>query len=113
MQAPLVCARRGVCRAKICYGGAQAPPPFDLQLQQPSIDRSARDHVMIDVYYWSTPHGHKLTIFLEEAAYPYNFKPVTIGKGEHSKAESLGVSSNTRIPGVVEQTTPGGGKPIA
>src|SRR3954471_15804951 len=113
MQAALACAPSGVCRAKICYGGAQALPPFNLQLTAVSIDRSARDHVMIDVYYWTTPNGHKITIFLEEAGLPYNIKPVNIGKGEQFKAEFLAVSPNNRIPAVVDQAPAGGGKPIA
>src|SRR6476619_119577 len=113
MQAPLVCAPRGVCRAKICYGGAHAPPPFDLPLQQSSIDRSARDHVMIDVYYWTTPNGHKITIFLEEAGLPYNVIPINIGKGEQFKAEFLAVSPNNRIPAIVDHERGGGGKPIS
>ena len=37
---------------------------------------------MIDLYYWTTPNGHKITIFLEEASVPDNIKPVNIGKGE-------------------------------
>src|SRR5436190_9402038 len=113
MQASLACAPRGVCRAEICYGGAQAPPPFDLQLQQSSIDRSARDHVMIDVYYWTTPNGHKITIFLEEAGLPYNIIPINIGKGEQFKAEFLAVSPNNRIPALVDHAPADGGKPIS
>src|SRR6478736_3636731 len=113
MQAPLVCAPRGVCRAKICYGGAQAPPPFDLPLQQPSIDRSARDHVMIDVYYWTTPNGHKITIFLEEAGLPYNIKPINIGKGDQFKPEFLKISPNNRIPAIVDNDPADGGAPIS
>ena len=68
---------------------------------------------MIDVYYWTTPNGHKITIFLEEAGLPYNIKPVNIGKGEQFKAEFLAVSPNNRIPAVVDQAPAGGGKPIA
>ena len=68
---------------------------------------------MIDVYYWTTPNGHKITIFLEEAGLPYNIKPVNIGKGEQFKAEFLAVSPNNRIPAMVDQAPAGGGKPIA
>src|SRR6266566_4094153 len=42
---------------------------------------------MIDLYYWTTPNGHKVTIFLEETGLPYNIMPVNIGKGEQFKAE--------------------------
>jgi GSH-dependent disulfide-bond oxidoreductase len=68
---------------------------------------------MIDVYYWTTPNGHKITIFLEEAKLPYKIMPVNIGKGEQFKAEFLAVSPNNRIPAVVDHAPAGGGKPIA
>ncbi|HLN85889.1 MAG TPA: hypothetical protein VK200_05490 [Candidatus Limnocylindrales bacterium] len=44
---------------------------------------------MIDLYYWTTPNGHKMTIFLEETGLPYNIKPVNIGKGEQFAPEFL------------------------
>jgi GST-like protein len=68
---------------------------------------------MIDVHYWTTPNGHKITIFLEEAGLQYKLIPVNIGKGEQFKAEFLAVSPNNRIPAIVDHDPPGGGKPIA
>ena len=68
---------------------------------------------MIDLYYWTTPNGHKITIFLEETGLPYNIMPVNIGKGEQFKAEFLAVSPNNRIPALVDHAPAGGGKPIA
>jgi GST-like protein len=68
---------------------------------------------MIDVHYWTTPNGHKITIFLEEAGLPYKLIPVNIGKGEQFKAEFLAVSPNNRIPAIVDHDPAGGGKPIA
>ena len=69
---------------------------------------------MIDLYYWTTPNGHKITIFLEETGLPYNIMPVNIGKGEQFKADFLAVSPNNRIPAMVDHEPPaGGGKPIA
>ena len=68
---------------------------------------------MIDVHYWTTPNGHKITIFLEETALPYKIFPVNIGKGEQFKAEFLAVSPNNRIPAIVDHEPAGGGKPIA
>jgi GST-like protein len=44
---------------------------------------------MIDLYYWPTPNGHKITMFLEETAMPYKLLPVNIGAGEQFKAEFL------------------------
>jgi GST-like protein len=68
---------------------------------------------MIDLYYWTTPNGHKMTIFLEEAGLQYKLIPVNIGKGEQFKAEFLAVSPNNRIPALVDHEPPGGGKPIS
>ena len=68
---------------------------------------------MIDLYYWTTPNGHKVTIFLEETGTPYKMIPINIGKGEQFKAEFLAVSPNNRIPALVDHDPPGGGKPIS
>ena len=68
---------------------------------------------MIDLYYWTTPNGHKITLFLEEAGLPYRILPVNIGKGEQFKADFLTVSPNNRIPALVDHDPPGGGKPIS
>jgi GST-like protein len=68
---------------------------------------------MIDLYYWTTPNGHKITIFLEETGTPYNIIPVNIGKGEQFKAQFLAVSPNNRIPAMVDHAPAGGGAPIA
>jgi GSH-dependent disulfide-bond oxidoreductase len=68
---------------------------------------------MIDVHYWTTPNGHKVTIFLEEAGLKYKIIPVNIGKGEQFKADFLTVSPNNRIPAIVDHDPPGGGKPIS
>jgi GST-like protein len=57
---------------------------------------------MIDLYYWTTPNGHKITIFLEEAALPYSIKPVNISIGEQFKPEFLKISPNNRIPAMVD-----------
>jgi GST-like protein len=67
---------------------------------------------MIDVHYWTTPNGHKVTIFLEEAGLEYKIIPVNIGKGEQFKAEFLAVSPNNRIPAIVDHKPVDGGKPI-
>jgi GST-like protein len=70
-------------------------------------------HIMIDVHYWTTPNGHKVTIFLEEAGLEYKIIPVNIGKGEQFKTDFLTVSPNNRIPAIVDHDPPGGGKPIS
>jgi GST-like protein len=68
---------------------------------------------MIDVHYWTTPNGHKVTIFLEEAGLEYKIIPINIGKGEQFKADFLGVSPNNRIPAIVDHKPADGGKPIS
>src|SRR5262245_9085177 len=68
---------------------------------------------MIDVYYWTTPNGHKITIFLEETRLPYKIIPVNIGKGDQFKPEFLRISPNNRIPAIVDNDPVSGGKPIS
>jgi GST-like protein len=58
---------------------------------------------MIDLYYWTTPNGHKITIFLEETGLPYTIKAVNIGKGEQFAPEFLRISPNNRIPAIVDR----------
>ena len=53
---------------------------------------------MIDLYYWTTPNGHKMTMFLEESGLPYVIHPVNINKGEQFAPEFLKISPNNRIP---------------
>jgi GST-like protein len=68
---------------------------------------------MIEVHYWTTPNGHKVTIFLEEAGLPYKIFPVNIGKGEQFQREFLEISPNNRIPAIVDHDPPGGVAPIS
>lgn len=68
---------------------------------------------MIDVYYWTTPNGHKITIFLEEAGLQYKILPVDIGKGQQFKPEFLRASPNNRIPAIVDRAPAGGGEPVS
>jgi GST-like protein len=67
---------------------------------------------MIDLYYWTTPNGHKITMFLEETGLPYRIHPVNIGKGEQFRREFLAISPNNRIPAIVDQDPVDGGAPI-
>ncbi|MET5021416.1 thiol:disulfide oxidoreductase, partial [Burkholderia pseudomallei] len=53
---------------------------------------------MIDLYYWTTPNGHKITMFLEEARLPYRIVPVNIGRGEQFEPAFLRNAPNNRIP---------------
>ena len=65
---------------------------------------------MIDLYYWTTPNGHKIAIFLEETGIPYSIKPVNIAKGEQFAPEFLAISPNNRIPAIVDHQ-PADGNP--
>jgi GST-like protein len=68
---------------------------------------------MIDLYYWTTPNGHKLTIFLEETGLPYAIKPINISKGEQFDPAFLAISPNNRIPAIVDHAPEDGGPPLA
>lgn len=68
---------------------------------------------MIDLYYWTTPNGHKITIFLEEAGLPYRMVPVNISRGEQFKPEFLRISPNNRIPAIVDDAPATGGRPVS
>ena len=57
---------------------------------------------MIDLHYWPTPNGKKVTILLEEAAIPYNIIPVNIGKGDQFTPEFLKMNPNHRMPAMVD-----------
>ena len=68
---------------------------------------------MIDLHYWPTPNGHKITLFLEEAGLPYTVHPVNIGAGEQFRPEFLAVAPNNRMPAIVDHAPADGGAPIS
>lgn len=63
---------------------------------------------MIDLYYWPTGNGKKISIMLEECALPYHVIPVNIGKGDQFKPEFVQISPNSKMPAIVDQTAVGG-----
>jgi GSH-dependent disulfide-bond oxidoreductase len=67
---------------------------------------------MIYLYYWPTPNGRKITIFLEEARLDYKIIPVDIGRGDQFDPEFLKISPNNRMPAIVDPEGPGG-KPFS
>jgi GSH-dependent disulfide-bond oxidoreductase len=67
---------------------------------------------MIELHYWTTPNGHKITIFLEETGLPYKIVPVNIGKGDQFKKEFMAISPNNRIPAMIDHAPAGGGAAI-
>jgi GSH-dependent disulfide-bond oxidoreductase len=68
---------------------------------------------MIDLYYWTTPNGHKITMFLEEAGLPYKIVPVNISKGEQFEPAFLDISPNNRMPAIVDHAPVGQKAPIS
>ncbi|MCG6117575.1 MAG: glutathione binding-like protein [Aquimonas sp.] len=73
---------------------------------------------MLDLYYWPTPNGHKITLLLEElaeagAALPYRLKPVNIGRGEQFEPDFLAIAPNNRIPALVDHAPADGGAPLS
>ena len=68
---------------------------------------------MIDVYYWGTPNGLKIKLFMEEAGLPYRIIPVDIGKGAQFEPKFLAVAPNNRIPAIVDHEPADGGAPLS
>ena len=67
----------------------------------------------LDLYYWTTPNGHKVTILLEEAGLPYNLHPIDINKGDQFTPEFLAISPNNRIPALVDSTPDDESEPLS
>ena len=67
---------------------------------------------MIDLYYWPTPNGHKITLFLEEAGLDYRIIPINISKGDQFAPAFLKISPNNKMPAIVDHAPADGGEPI-
>ena len=67
---------------------------------------------MIDLYYWTTPNGHKITIFLEDVGLPYKINPINISQGDQFKPDFLAISPNNRIPAIVDHAPKVGSEPL-
>lgn len=68
---------------------------------------------MIDLYYWPTPNGHKITMLLEETGLSYTIRPVRIGQGEQFKPDFLRIAPNNRMPAIIDHDPTDGGEPIS
>lgn len=68
---------------------------------------------MIDLFYWPTPNGHKITLFLEESGVPYKIIPVNIGAGDQFKPDFLAISPNNRMPAITDHSPADGAEPIS
>ncbi|MDX2243677.1 MAG: glutathione S-transferase N-terminal domain-containing protein [Leptolyngbyaceae cyanobacterium bins.302] len=78
---------------------------MDSQSRQPTT--------MIELYYWATPNGHKITIFLEEAELEYEIHPINIGAGDQFKPDFLKIAPNNRMPAIIDRAPVDGGEPIS
>ena len=68
---------------------------------------------MIELFYWTTPNGHKITIFLEEAGLPYRITPVNIGQGDQFKPDFLAIAPNNRMPAIIDHDPGDGADPVS
>ena len=71
------------------------------------------DKTMIELFYWMTPNGHKVTMFLEEVGLPYTIVPINIGAGDQFKADFLKIAPNNRIPAIIDHQPSTGDAPIS
>ncbi|MGZ5867204.1 MAG: glutathione S-transferase family protein [Xanthobacteraceae bacterium] len=110
-------ARKSKSKARAVKAAKKAKPAAKAKsaarkLAAPKKSVSSGRSKPIDLYYWSTPNGWKITIMLEECGLPYNVIPVNISAGEQFKPEFLKISPNNRMPVIVDPQGPGG-KPIS
>lgn len=68
---------------------------------------------MIELFYWPTPNGHKITLFLEETGLDYTIHPIDIGKGEQFDPAFLRIAPNNRMPAIVDRSPDDGGAPVS
>ena len=68
---------------------------------------------MIDLFYWPTPNGHKITMFLEEAGVEYRISPVDIRAGDQFKPDFLAIAPNNRMPAIIDYEPQDLGEPIS
>jgi glutathione S-transferase len=102
-------------RAKAARKAAAKPAKSKTKSKKAAPRRAApvkTSRKPIQLYYWPTPNGWKVSIMLEECALPYVMVPVNIGRGEQFEPEFLRISPNNRMPAIVDPTGPGG-KPIS
>src|SRR5262249_2626379 len=97
-----------------CISGRSMPVAVSRPFTHPgTVGSHLEPLVMIELHYWTTPNGHKITMFLEEAGLEYKIVPVHIGKGERFKPEFLAISPNNRIRALIDHKPKDGGKPVS
>jgi GST-like protein len=90
----------------------KAPKKVVRKAAKPARATARRKQEPIDLYYWATPNGWKISIMLEECALPYKVRFVNIGRGDQFKPDFLKIAPNNRMPAIVDPNGPGG-KPIS
>jgi hypothetical protein len=78
-----------------------------------TLGEQAEETGMIDRYYWPTPNGHKIAMFLDEAGLDYAVHPVDISAADQFKPDFLAISPNSRMPAIVDTVPSDGGDPIS
>src|SRR6201995_694402 len=76
------------------------------------VKAGSRNLAPIELYYWPTPNGHKISIALEEMKLAFSLRPVNIGKGEQFAPSFLKISPNNRMPAIIDPDGPGG-RPVS
>jgi GST-like protein len=74
---------------------------------------TSTEDLMIELFYWPTPNGHKITLFLEEAGVEYRISRVDIGKGDQFKPDFLKIAPNNRMPAIIDHKPADGGASIS
>jgi len=74
---------------------------------------TSSEDLMIELFYWPTPNGHKVTLFLEEAGLEYRISRLDIGKGDQFKPDYLKIAPNNRMPAIIDHNPADGGAPIS
>src|SRR5262245_53824090 len=97
--------------AHLCH--APGDPAATLLSDSILAASATTEATVIDLYFWQTPNGRKVSVMLEELALPYQIFPINIGRGEQFKPEFLAISPNNRIPAIVDHEPAGGGSPIS
>jgi GST-like protein len=107
------CERRYLPASRQKNGLAKENATLKPRAMTPTVVVHALEMLMIELHYWPTPNGHKITLFLEESGLPYTIKPVNIGKGEQFEPAFLSIAPNNRMPAVVDKAPADGGEPIS
>ncbi len=105
-------ARKPAPAERAALKGRRAAPKRKIRKAAPVAARGRTQTKPIELFYWPTPNGHKISIMLEECGLPYMIRPVNISKGEQFRPEFLAISPNNRMPAIIDPQGPGG-RPIS